>query len=326
MNELSRSLKYVRRRLEPYIQELDEYISSDDQASYYKIIKIPKRKGGYRLVRFCLNNNVRSAHKVIYEMLREYQPAVHPTAQGFVKGRSTYTNALKHTQQRYILHIDIKNFFDSIDKRQIKRALLRLGISDEVAEFISRATTIDGLMGQGLHTGPDLSNHCMYELDLMLAEFSEANALVYSRFGDDMSFSGELAPDKVSIQEIIEKNGFQVNTPKVKLQKRGSNQYVTGLTVFDESPRIPKKFKKRLRSHLYYIHKYGLEGHVKRTRNIYRENFESQEAYEHYLEGAMYGTAKYIVGHISYVNSVEPERAVSMWRIVNEHNLRDYYS
>jgi RNA-directed DNA polymerase len=324
MSELNQSISFIRRRLKPYIEVIDEYTGAEDQELYYEIIKKKKRRGGYRYLYVCMNSKLRSAHKVIYEMLRDYQSQVLPCAHGFIKHKSTYTNAKNHTRQPYILHLDIKDFFDSILVSQVEAALLRLGVSKDVAELVSKLATVNGVMRQGLHTSPDLSNHCLYAIDKKLSAYATSNGMKYSRYGDDITISGSQPPNVDELRSIIEVDGFQLNESKIKLQKRGSNQYVTGLTVFDDVPRIPRSFKKRLRSHLYYIDKLGFEEHVKRTRGINRDDFDTDEEYEHVLAGLLHGTAKYIIGHVSYVNSVEPKRAKPMWTVLNEHKVRDY--
>ena len=75
---------------------------------------------------------------------------------------------------------------------------------------------------------------------------------------------------------------------------------------------------------MYYIRKYGFRDHVEWTRSIGREAFESDEDYEHYLEGKLHGSANYILGHIGYLNSVERSRALPFWDDANEQNIRDY--
>lgn len=324
MPELQQRLNFIRKRLEPYLKSIDEYISSENQASYYEILKRPKARGGYRYMYACIDNDIRSAHKILYEMLREYQQNVHPAAHGFIKGKSTLTNAQQHTEKKYILHLDIKNFFDSISVEQVKVALLKLGSAEDVADFISGLTTVDGALRQGLHTSPDLSNHCLREVDIALAGYATKNKFTYTRYGDDMTFSGDHEPNVGELCTIIEVDGFMINNEKIKVQKRGSSQYVTGLTVFDSQPRIPRSFKKRLRLMTYYINKYGFESHVEYTRSMGREYFGSDEDYQHYLEGLYHGSANYIVGHAGYLNSVEKVRAQFIWDSLNEQNVRDY--
>jgi RNA-directed DNA polymerase len=324
MAELQKRLLFIRKRFEPYLKSIDEYVESENQSAYYEILKRRKRNGGYRYLYSCTNSDLRSAHKVLYEILRDYQQYLHPSAHGFIKGKSTFTNAQPHTQQNFILHLDIKNFFDSITIAQVKAAFLDLGASQEVSALLSKLTTVDGVLRQGLHTSPDISNHCLREIDTSLGAYSANNHLVCTRYGDDMTFSGEQEPVAKELISIIEEVGFTVNKAKIKLQKRGSNQYVTGLTVFDEKPRIPRGFKKRLRLKMYYINKYGFENHIERTRSKGREYFGSDEDYQHYLEGLFHGGANYIVGHVGYLNSVERLRAQPMWNMLNDQNIRDY--
>lgn len=325
MKELEKPISYIRKRLEPYLNTIDEYINSESQQKYYKIIKKKKRRGGYRYIYQCSNVDLRTTHKVLYELLREYQDSINDAAHGFVKHKSTFTNAQPHTQKRYIVHVDIKDFFDNIFIGQVESSLIRLGIHENVAKFISTLATVDGVMRQGLHTSPDLSNHCLYNVDNQLVEYALVSDFAYTRYGDDITISGESKPDVEVIKKIIASEGFGLNEEKIKVQRRGSSQYVTGLTVFDSQPRIPKQFKKRLRLQLYYINKFGFEEHVKRTRSINHEDFESEEDYRHYLEGALFGSAKYLVGHVAYVNSVENDRANDMWSILNDNKIRDYF-
>lgn len=325
MKELEKPLSYIRKRLEPYLNTIDEYIDSDSQQGYYKVIKKKKRRGGHRYIYQCSNVDLRTTHKVLYELLREYQGSVNDSAHGFIKHKSTFTNAQAHTQKKYVVHVDIKDFFDSILMDQVESSLIRLGIQEDMARFISRLSTVDGVMRQGLHTSPDLSNHCLDNVDSQLVEYAHTSDFAYTRYGDDITLSGESKPDVEVIRGIIESEGFELNEEKVKVQKRGASQYVTGLTVFDGQPRIPKQFKKRLRLQLYYINKFGFEEHVKRTRNINHDDFESEEEYQHYLEGALYGSAKYLVGHVAYVNSVEGDKANAMWNTLNDNKIRDYF-
>lgn len=324
MSGLNKSTSFIRNRLKPYIKTIDDYIRASEQQTYFEIIKKKKRRGGYRYIYRCTDSKLRSAHKIIYEILKDYQNQISTNANGFIKHKSTYTNAKNHTGQQYLLHLDIKDFFDSILISQVKDALLRLGATEEVADLISKLTTVNGAVRHGLHTSPDISNHCLHNVDVGINAYAESENMKYTRYGDDITVSGSQIPDVKKIRSIIESEGFQVNESKVKLQKRGSNQYVTGLTVFDNVPRIPRKFKKRLRSHLYYIDRFGFEGHVIRTRGIYPEDFDSEEEYEHALAGVLHGTAKYIIGHVSYINSVEPDRAKLMWEVINRQNIRDY--
>jgi hypothetical protein len=323
MDELNKSLAYFKNRLAGSAKLADEYVFAANQEHFYKIHKLRKSNGRHRFIYEPENEKLKSAHKQLHSILLQYQSMIHPCAHGFIKNRSCFTNAKQHTAKKYILNLDIKNFFDSIGIEQVKASFIELGASNELSDYLSKLTTVNGILRQGLHTSPDISNHCMKSLDIDLTKFAQTNSLNYSRYGDDITFSGDSIPEKESIISIIEAQNFVVNIDKSKLQKRGSNQYVTGLTVFDQAPRIPKKFKKYVRMKLYLMNTYGILDYVSRTEGIYRDDFESEETYEATLGTMVTYHAKCIVGQVAYINSVEPTTAKALWTILNDNDIRD---
>jgi RNA-directed DNA polymerase len=113
MDELNKSLSFFKNRLAGTDGLADEYAASNNQASYYKVHKRKKKSGGYRFIYRPLtakHENLASIHKQIYDMLVPYQSQVHDSAHGFIKGKSTLSNAKSHAAKKYILHID-KGFF-----------------------------------------------------------------------------------------------------------------------------------------------------------------------------------------------------------------------
>lgn len=323
MDELNKTLGYFKNRLAGSAEFADEYVLADDQDHYYKVHKLRKSNGTHRFIYQPESEKLKSAHKQIHSVLVQYQAKIHPCAHGFIKNKSCFTNAKLHTAKKYLLNLDIKNFFDSIGIAQVKTAFAELGASGELSEYLSKLVTVNGVLRQGLHTSPDISNHCMKSLDLELTEYAQNNNLCYSRYGDDITFSGDTLPNKEMIIGMIEGKNFVINVDKIKLQKRGSNQYVTGLTVFDDSPRIPKKFKRHIRMKLYLIDNYGIRDYVSRTEGIYRDNFESEEIYEAVLGTMITYHAKCIIGQVAYINSVEPITARPMWKLLNDGDIRD---
>lgn len=107
------------------------------------------------------------------------------------------------------------------------------------------------------------------------------------------------APIKKDIAKILSQYGFTVNHKKCKLLKKGGVQYVTGLTVSDDIPRIPRKFKRSIRLEIYYMKKYGKFGH------LFYHIVKNSEPKIFFNKIKEFG----IDGLIAFINSVEPKFA-----------------
>ncbi len=237
----------------------------DYPASCYKSLCVPRKRRSEPRIVYEVNDNLKNIHKNILTSIAakvdfpEY-------VQGFVSKRSIVTNASIHLGRRYVLNLDIKDFFESIKIDKVVQVFEELlGCNQEVASIFAQVCTLNECLVQGANTSPILANLVCIELDKKLVEIGQEYGCSYSRYADDITFSGEEVPKKKKISRCIESYGFKLNPDKWKCQCRGKPQYVTGLTVFDEvMPRLPKQVKMQLRQLLYYAYKYGLEDHLEK--------------------------------------------------------------
>jgi RNA-directed DNA polymerase len=132
-------------------------------------------------------------------------------------------------------------------------------------------------------------------LDVELQEIARRDRLTYTRYADDMTFSGEtvdraIVPHLIrEVSVIVGGHGFGINSQKTSVAKNGGRKIVTGLSVDGESIRLPRSYKDAIRQELFYLGKYGLSDHCLRTG---RKNHMS------YLLR--------LKGRIRYLISVEP--------------------
>ena len=197
-----------------------------------------------------------------------YEPT--PWAYGFVPKRSVVDNARLHVGKKFVLNIDLHDFFPSITFEQVKRCLTSepYRFSDYAAELIANLCVVcrDGrrYLAQGFPTSPMLSNMVCAEMDRQLAELAERSGVVYSRYADDMTFSSDEcvlhAPDGEffsHVKSIIEEHGFTLNEKKTRFQRRGQQrQEVTGLNVTDKV-NTTRRYTREIRSQLYIWERYG---------------------------------------------------------------------
>ncbi len=316
------SLNYVLNSLQADRATFDAYINDLDQSRFFRITTRRKRDG-VRTIYEPQGDALQNIYKNLYDKLVDYQSLLPDYVHGFVKGRSPYTNAEAHLAKKYILNLDISNFFEHIKIDAVERMFIRLGAQTGVAHALAKLCTVNGILPQGTHTSPDIANHCFNDIDQLLNAYASSHGLTYTRYADDMTFSGDSKIRASEIVEIIESTGEYVVAPqKMKMQKRGANQYVTGLTIFDDQqPRISKLYKRRLRLELYYLSKYGTDSLAIRSPHLREE--PATDSFEHRVwsaqkEELIETRLRHLRGRINYVNSIEPQLAEKMWSILDK--------
>src|SRR5262245_52381812 len=108
---------------------------------------------------------------------------------GFVAKRSVKTNALAHLHRRFVVNIDLKDFFPTISQKRVKGMLLSLGIDARVAEIIARICCNNGHLPQGAPSSPVLSNMICFRLDKNLMGLAKEARCIYTRYADDITLS-----------------------------------------------------------------------------------------------------------------------------------------
>jgi len=265
----------------------------------------PARYGEFRVVYKVKNQTLRLIQKNIATSISA-KWAFPEYVQGFVAGRSIASNASLHLAKGLLMKADIKHFFDSISFGQVSSVFKRLGCRDLVADSFATLCTLNGSLPQGTSSSPIISNIVCEQMDEQLDNLARGYNAIYSRYADDITFSGMLLPRREEVENILIEHGFQMHPDKFFLSRRGQSQYVTGLSVFDDKhPRIPKRMKRNLRLELYYIKRFGLIEHVKR-----RYGLDEVSETKLLKEGAR------ITGWIDFMTSVEPiigNRFKSQW-------------
>ncbi|WP_418595699.1 reverse transcriptase family protein [Ponticoccus sp. (in: a-proteobacteria)] len=237
----------------------------------------------------------------------------HDNAYGYVRSRNIRQNATRHLGQSNILKCDIKNFFGSISAQTVATLFEHYGVKQEVADTFSRYLTIGGFLPLGLATSPIITNVLCIGLDNEMTDLAGRSEAVYTRYADDLTFSGNGdLPGIASIRQIVRSYGFDLAEAKTRYTKIGQSHYVTGLSVSDPlAPHAPRKLKKRLRQELYYSNKFGLHDHLARV------GIESSE--HQYAINSIDGMVKYVAHH-------EPNQATDLhdkWaKIMKDNDAR----
>lgn len=253
------------------MKHINYYCNPNNDYRRYRQFEIKKKSGGYRQITAPRYQSFMLILRYVNEIFKVlYTPSEY--AMGFTEGRSVVTNAELHKGQNYILNIDLKDFFPSIDQArvwkriQLKPLNIKRPMANILAGMCSMKTEEDGtlryVLPQGAPTSPIITNMICDTLDRRLAGLAKRFRLRYSRYADDITFSsmhnvyqpkGEFWHE---LRRIIGSQGFQINEDKTRLQKAGSRQEVTGIIVSDKL-NVTQKYVRDIRNILYIWDRYG---------------------------------------------------------------------
>jgi RNA-directed DNA polymerase len=274
---------------------------------HYVSFTVPKKSGGTRTLS-APHRTLAAIQQLILNMIVARLPVESP-AHGFLPGRSILTNAQPHTGRAVVVNLDLENFFPNITFPRVRSVFQRLGYSPAVATILALLCTecprkpveyagqlyhvAIGSRGlpQGACTSPGLSNQVARRLDKRLNGLAQKLDLAYTRYADDMTFSGdESSNDRVGylmarVRHIAQDEGFAVNVKKSRVQRRSAAQCVTGLVVNDR-PGVPRATVRRLRAILHRARFEGLDAQNREGRPDFRA---------------------WLMGMIAYVGMVRPE-------------------
>lgn len=226
-----------------------------EQQAHYHFRWLAKSRGGHRLIEAPKQTLKQVQLKILQEIL-DHVPA-HRCAHGFVRGRSIRTNAEPHVGRRVLLKFDLENFYPSVKYSRVVAIYRSLGYSREVALWLARLTTSaipsgitfpDGdatsirtyyprHLPQGAPTSPALANLSAFGLDTRLAGLARSYDAEYTRYADDLTFSGsgrfipalrEFIPLATS---IIRSERFTSHKAKRRVLRNNQRQTVAGVVV-----------------------------------------------------------------------------------------------
>lgn len=267
---------------------------------YYSSFRIPKRSGGSRLI-----DSPTPALMAVQDWIRAEITSrfdISPACHGFVAGRSIVTNASQHVGAPVVLKLDIVNFFGSVKRRRVYRMFRRIGYSKPVASLLAALTTFEGSLPQGAPTSPDLANAAAFRLDLRLSGFCRRRGISYTRYADDLTFSGAAVAGrkpKRTIDSIIRAEFFTPDETKARYLQPDQRQSVTGIVV-NAKLNWPRDRRRWLRQEVYYLAKHGPTEHLHR-RGVTAARYK-----------------EFIYGHVYALNSVRPEEAKALLHRLDE--------
>ncbi len=281
-----------------------------DTVCHYVRHTLPKRSGGERVIMAPKRELKALQRKLLARVLN-----LVPTGEachGFVKDRSVVTNATGHVGKAVVLNLDLKDFFPTVTYPRVRGIFVSLGYAFPVASALALLCTEcereqfdrDGTryhvaigpraLIQGAPTSPALANLACWRMDKRLTGLATKHGFTYTRYADDLTFSGDAAEGALRIlgsaRRIIRDEGFEVNPAKTRLYRRSSRQVVTGLVVNDQVS-TPRALRRRLRAILHNAAQSGLESQNQAGHPDFRAH---------------------LAGQIAHVQNANPEQAAAL--------------
>lgn len=239
------------------------YGLSNNLDSHYRTVFIPKSDGSRRKLSvpdLILKNVQRS----IADNILAYYP-VSKYATAYKIGSSVQKNARPHVKKKKILKLDIEGFFDNIIYSRVKDAVFfEEKFSEPIRILLTMLCYYKESLPQGAPTSPAITNIIMYNFDEKIGAYCNKRGISYTRYCDDMTFSGDF--DEREIIPLVKGEltglGLHLKNRKTVIIPSSKRQTVTGIVV-NEKINLTKEHKKKIRQEIYYIKRFGLADHMK---------------------------------------------------------------
>ena len=247
------------------VNRLEEILNN--VSGHYQEFWMRKRSGGYRMIS-APDKDLQAIQSTIYSRILSSVTIVHPAAVGCRCGRSVVDNAAPHLGKRSVLKMDIHDFFGSIRSPRVRQTFKKIGYPENVSKVLGALCCLHRHLPQGAPTSPALSNIVGYEMDRKLAALAAEYGLTYTRYADDLTFSGDVFPKEQiipQVKRIIRDEKFEPNHKKTHFMNQSSRKIITGVSVASGVKlTIPKSKKREIRKNVYFILTKGLAEHQRR--------------------------------------------------------------
>ncbi len=271
-----------------------------ETSPHYVTFSLPKRRGGHRLIH-APKRKLKAIQRRLHHLLVSRLPMA-DAAHGFRQGRSVATNAAAHVGKAVLIKLDLKDCFPSIHFGRVRGLLIAMGYGYSVATVLAVLMTeaprqpVDlgdrivhvpvgpRVCVQGAPTSPGICNAVLQRLDRRLAGLARCHGFDYTRYADDLTFSGDSC-EKIKLlitvsSRIVREEGFEINREKTRVLRRGQRQHVTGVVVNQEAG-LSRRERRRLRA---AIHQLALSSEPPGVKQ--RQQLAGKLAYLHMLNPA----------------------------------------
>lgn len=240
------------------------YALSNSLPAHYHTAEIPKADGGVRRLTVP-DEALKQVQRAILNNLLVHMP-LSPYAAAYRFGGGAVRSASRHVGQPQVLRLDIRHFFDSVRYSAVKDTVFPPEIfSEPLRVLLTMLCYYRDSLPQGAPTSPAIVNILLRDFDLRLGVWCRERGIVYTRYCDDLTFSGEdLSGVRAVAEAELRAMGFFLNDHKTRLRSAGQRQTVTDLVV-NEKVSVPREVRREIRQEVYCCRRFGVEDHLRWT-------------------------------------------------------------
>jgi len=255
---------------------------------FYRHFTIPKKNKKERQISEPLPSLKEIQNWILNEIL--YKVRVSKYAKAYIHGRSIKDHVRYHDNEPAVLTLDIKDFFGKIKFEYVESVFLKMGYSKLLSNLFAKLCCLDNKLPQGAPTSPYITNIIMLDFDEVIASYCRKQKIKYTRYADDLAFSGKLKKDEIIdlVTSELNKLELNINVKKVHFMKSTQRQIISGIIV-NKRVQVPKTKRNDIRNIMYFIKKYGISDHLKRI-NGNRANY-----------------LKHLIGQVNYIVTINPK-------------------
>ena len=287
----------------------------------YRSFSIKKRDGKSSRRISIPSPTIMRTQKWILGNILNYQTA-HSRSFAYEQRRSIRDCAQMHCGAKWLLKLDMHDFFHTITEKSVYKVFLDAGYNPLVSFELARLCTRQigegarrsgvaplrysitdyhsdylGFLPQGAPTSGKLANLCARALDEEICRIASHSEVVYTRYADDLTFSGSGKFSRPHVLKLLRnvdtavwQNGFRLHKKKTRITPPGARKLVLGLSVEEAQPRLSVRTKQNIDTHIRGCKKFGITPH-RRVRH-----FTSTWSFIAHLWGLL-----------SFAQSIEPE-------------------
>lgn len=241
------TIRKVASYLDVPLKQLTFILYKKTVDEFYNTFQIPKKDGTFRTIN-SPTGILKGIQKNLAVNLYNYDDylcnehkIIRKISHGFERNKDIISNAKIHRNKRYVINLDLENFFDSFNFGRVKGFFEKnkyFLLEPKIAIIFAQLTCYKGSLPQGAPSSPIITNFICRSLDFRLYKLAKQYKLDYTRYADDLTFSTNhhnflIIKDSFfkKLEKIINRSGFNINKSKTRICYKTSNQTVTGLTV-----------------------------------------------------------------------------------------------
>lgn len=274
------------------------YALSNHAKKHYASVTIEKHNGMSRKL-FVPDRLLKRVQTNILHNILDQIP-VSSFATAYCKGTGIVRNASVHLKQKQILKLDIEDFFGNIRFPMVYQSVFpNLYFPPTVRTVLTYLCCYHDFLPQGAPTSAAISNLVMKAFDVHMGQWCGTKGIIYTRYCDDMTFSGDFDAQAViyKVRNFLQAMGFSLNEKKTRLLSQHHRQSITGIVV-NSKLQVSRQYRQKLRQEIYYCNKFGVISHLSRIND------------KRYLPLGEAGEKKYLralLGKINFVLHVNPQ-------------------